>query len=98
MTSGLKTEKIIHKIYCELYAAADPAADFDILMEESPRNEKGQIMIPYNDYKISYKLYNEIVENILKDFKANRYIKQAIRNTINLGCSPVWTEYYSKEM
>lgn len=88
MTRQEKIEKVIMDIYHQLYAAATPAVDFELLMEESPRNEKGQIMIPYMDYEIEQSVCDSIIEEALKKFRAPKYTKQSIRNGIYLGCSP----------
>ena len=88
MTRQEKIEKLVMDIYCQLYAAATPAADFELLMEESPRNERGQIMIPYLDYEIEQSVHDSIIEEALKKFRAPKYTKQSIRNGIYLGCSP----------
>lgn len=83
-----KINKVVMDIYHKLYAASTPAADFDLLMEESPKNERGQIMIPYNDYEIEKSLCDSIIEEALKNFKAPKRIKESIRMNIYLGCSP----------
>lgn len=88
MTRQEKIEKLVMDIYCQLYAAATPAADFELLMEESPRNERGEIVIPYMDYEMEQSVCDSIIEEALKNFRAPKYIKQSIRNTIYLGCSP----------
>ena len=83
-----KIDKIIMDIYHKLYAAATPAADFDLLMEESPKNERGQVMIPYLDYEIEQSLCDSIIEEALKNFKAPKRIKESIKISIYMRCSP----------
>jgi hypothetical protein len=83
-----KISKIMMNIYYELYAAATPSIDFELLIEKSPRNEKGQIIIPYDDYEIEESIYNEIIKNIINATKLTKYQKDAIIRSIYLGCSP----------
>ena len=80
--------KVCMKIYSELYAASTPPADFELLMEESPRNDKGQIMIPYWDYEIEQSVCDDIIKNILSNSKLKKYEKDGISRSIYLGCSP----------
>jgi hypothetical protein len=83
-----KVNKIMMNIYYELYAAATPPIDFELLMEKSSRNERGQIIIPYDDYEIEESTYNEIIKNIINTRKLKKYQKDAITKSIYLGCSP----------
>ena len=84
-----KEQKIIWDIYRELYKASSPSADFDLLVEEAEINELGQKVILFNDYEISQKDYEEIVERNLKNQRLTKLKKQAIRNSVALEASPV---------
>lgn len=89
-----KTDKQINQLlydcYCELYENATPKADFKQLMESSEK-VNGVIQIPFNDYSMSNKLLEEIV-NKYADMIAPSWKKQMFKNTIYLGCSPksIW--------
>lgn len=83
-----RIEKAMMQIYREVYAASTPPADFDLLVEESPLNERGQRIIPYDQYEIDQKLFEDIMEEVLKKLKTSKYIKDGIRRSILLGCSP----------
>lgn len=84
----MKEQKIIWQIYKEMYAVSTPAADFDKLVEEAEKNELGQKIIPFNDYEISEKDYEEILERNLKGKRLTKLKQQMIRNTIALSVSP----------
>ena len=84
----MKEQKIIWQIYKELYKASTPSADFDKLVEEAEINERGEKIIPFNDYEISQKDYIEIVERNLKNQRLTKLKKQAIKNTVALSVSP----------
>jgi len=83
-----KEQKIIWQIYRELYKASTPSADFDELVNSAEKNKKGQKIIPFNDYEISEKDYNEIIDRNIKGKKLTKLSQQMIRNTVALGCSP----------
>lgn len=83
-----KEQKIVWQIYREMYAISTPPANFDKLVEEAEINELGQKIIPFMDYEISQKDYEEIIERSLKCQRLTKLKKQAIKNTIALSCSP----------
>ena len=83
-----KINDVIMQIYRKLYAASTPPADFDLLVEESPLNEHGQKVIPYDQYEIDQKLFDDIIEEILTDTRIPKYMKNRIKTTVLLGCSP----------
>lgn len=83
-----KEQKIIWDIYRELYKASTPSADFDELVNSAEKNELGQKIIPFNDYEISLEDYQEIIERNLKGQRLTKLKKQAIKNSVALGCSP----------
>lgn len=76
--------------YRELYANATPKANFDELMKNSPKNERGQIDIPYMNYGIKEDKLDEIITSFLNDpkHKMTKKEKQEFKTTIYLGCSP----------
>ena len=89
MTSKLhiRLEKLLHECYIELFANSEPKGDFRELLKTSPKNEKGQIEIPYNDYVIEEKVMEEIVSKYCKLIKL-KYYRDRFKNEVYLGCSP----------
>jgi len=83
-----KEQKIVWQILKEMYAVSNPPADFDELVNSAEENKLGQRIIHYNDYEISQEDYNKIVERNLKGQRLTKLKKQAIKNSIALGCSP----------
>jgi hypothetical protein len=84
-----KYENCIMGIYKDAFKKAAPSADFEELMRISPKNEKGEIVIPYNDYIIDEEVFEEIVDKRLKKHKiTEKRYKQNIKMIVYLGCSP----------
>lgn len=84
-----KTEKIIWDIYRELYANSEPKADFNELYNSAQKNEKGEKIIPFENYFIEQKLMDEIIERNLKGKRLTKLAKNSIRVNVYLGCSPM---------
>lgn len=55
-------------------------------MQVSPKDERGRIHIPYEDYLISDKLYDEIVERNMKKMRLTKNEKVAFKFQAYLGC------------
>lgn len=87
-----KEQKIIWQIYKEMYAVSSPPADFDKLVNSAEKNELGQRIIHYNDYEISQKDYEEILKRNLVGKRLTKLKQQAIRNSIALGASPIFSQ------
>jgi len=83
-----KEQKIIWQIYKEMYAVSTPPTDFDNLVNSAERNEIGQKIIPFNDYEISLRDYEDILKKNLKGKRLTKLKQQMIKNTIALGISP----------
>jgi len=75
-------------IYTELYALSDPPVSWDYLIESAELNERGQKIIPFNDYLIDQEIYYEVINKHLKESKLRKYEKESISRSILLGCSP----------
>ena len=80
-----KLEKILEKIYIELYANATPMADFKQLVSDAPIID-GKKHIDYMAYEIDEDLANSIIENNIK--KLSEWDKKSIRFNAYLGCAP----------
>jgi hypothetical protein len=75
--------------YRQLYAYSTPPASFDELFNNAEINEMGQKVIPYMDYEIDEKVFDEIVEDTIKIYKIK---ERGFRPSILLGCSPRFTK------
>lgn len=91
-----KEEQAIWECYRRLYKASTPSADFDELVENAPINESGQKQIDYNSYEIEYETCNQIIKDIIKEYKIQKWKRQLFNNTIILGCSPKFKNYEAK--
>jgi len=83
-----KIEDAMTSIYTELYAVSEPSVSWNYLVESAELNERGQKIIPYNDYLIDEEIYYEIVKRHLKELKVPKWRKEAVSRGILLGCSP----------
>lgn len=85
-----KLKQAVLDCYQEMYANATPKADFKKLMETCPKNERGQIDIPFMNYGIEEKKYDQILNKFLTDkkLKMTKREQDDFKVTINLGCSP----------
>lgn len=86
--SRLNWKKIIHDTYIELYKNAEPQADFSKLVEEAEINERGEKVIPFNDYEISIAAMDSIINGFQRRYKMNKYYCGVYSASIYLGCSP----------
>ena len=83
-----KIQKIIWDIYEELYANSEPKTDFDELVKSAQKNEKGEKIIPFENYFMEQELMDEIVEKHLKNKRLTKLAKNSIKFNIYLGVSP----------
>ena len=73
--------------YRELFRESTPSGDFDELVANATFNERGEKVIPFNDYEIDDDYLREIIEKYAKQIYP-LWRRQAFKNTIFLGCSP----------
>jgi hypothetical protein len=83
-----KDEEILFNIYRELYKNSEPVGDFDELFKNATVNERGEKVIPFNDYVISDDKMEEIIKKHLKGNRITKLKQNAFRCSILLGCSP----------
>ena len=86
----MKAQKIIWDIYRELYANSEPKADFDELVNSAEKNEKGEKIIPFENYFIDQEVMDEIIEKHLKNKRLTKLAKNAIKVNVYLGSSPAF--------
>lgn len=80
--------KIIHETYELLFKASEPSVDFNELLKNAIINERGEKVIPFNDYVIEEKVMDNIIKSTIKKYKMNTYEERAFSVNIYLGCSP----------
>jgi hypothetical protein len=85
-------EKAIHECYRRLYKSSTPSADFDELVKNASINESGEKQIDFNSYEIDYEKYHQIIKDVIKEYKIQKWKRQLFHNTISLGCSPKFKE------
>ena len=83
-----RDEKILHEIYRELFKASTPSGDWDVLLENSTINERGEKEIPYMDYEIDGDEMQAIFDAAMKKYRIPKYRIRQFSFAIWLGCSP----------
>jgi hypothetical protein len=89
----MRKQKKLEEAYFEcmrrLYKESTPSADFDKLLEEAPKNEMGQKVIDFDSYIIDSNRFDEIVNEIIKEYKIkDKLYLDKFRFNIYLGASP----------
>jgi hypothetical protein len=88
MINRKKLEKIILDCYQELYENSTPKGDFKQIVENALLNERGEKIIPFDDYEIDRTVYNNIVDKYIKKYKMDKYTQSIFNFRIYLGCGP----------
>jgi hypothetical protein len=94
MTRSKKLGKAIFECMTRLYLASTPSADFNQLVENAEINEFGEKVINYEDYEIDSKQFEQIVTEVISDFKIkSKYDIEIFKFNIYLGASPKTKNY-----
>jgi hypothetical protein len=80
--------EIMSEMYRRAYAASTPVGDFDAMVQNAPRNEFGQKVIPYLKYECEQEVMEQIIIDVLKEYKVPKHRHELFRNSFMLGCSP----------
>lgn len=72
----------------ELYKKSSPKANFFKLLKISPKNDKGQVEIPFNDYEIDESAATNIIKKKHHLFKMSSYEQRKFDFNVYLGASP----------
>lgn len=89
--SYIRSDEMISLIFVtfyRMYKISEPKANFFRLLEEGERNERGGIIIPFDDYLIDEDSANKIVNRVHKLFKMGDMDKRRHDFNIWLGASP----------
>ncbi len=84
-----KFEEVYHEAMTEIYKASIPSASWDDLLRDSPRNEAGQIIVPYENYHISDQILDEIIQATAKKYRLSKADLESLRTNVYLGPSPI---------
>lgn len=79
---------VLFEMYRRAFAASEPKGDFDELLEKAETNELGQKVIPFLDYECEQEVMDNIVEDVLKEYKVPKKHHDKFRFSFMLGCSP----------
>ena len=80
--------EIMSEMYRRAYAASTPVGDFDAMVQNAPLNEFGQKVIPYLKYECEQEVMEQIIVDVLKEYKVPKRRHELFRNSFMLGCSP----------
>lgn len=81
-------ERAMHDLYVEAYKSAEPSADFDELMKHPIIDRNGHKNLPYEDYVISSKLFDELIVKYLKKYRIPKRLRSSFIIGATLGPSP----------
>jgi len=84
-----KFKDVYHEAMTEIYKASIPSASWDDLLRDSPRNEAGQIEIPFENYHISDRILDEIIQATAKKYRLSQDDLESLRTNVYLGPSPI---------
>lgn len=86
--------EIMLDIYRQMYSEALPSVNFDDLMDKADINELGQKIISFDNYFLAQERQEQIIKEHLKSKRLTKLKKQAISNSLWLGCSPSSANFY----
>lgn len=81
-------ESIILVTLHQIYKKSEPKANLFKLIESSPRDEEGRILVPFDDYFIDEVKAERIIHRNISLFKMSEYEKRVLSFNIYLGASP----------
>ncbi|ANS04895.1 hypothetical protein [uncultured Mediterranean phage] len=81
----IRHEWLVKMCYVDMFRKA--GGDFNCLVENATINECGEKDIPFMDYEIKQKDFDNILR-FYQSFIKENYWKRALSNQIHLGCSP----------
>ena len=86
---------ILMEMYRRAFAASTPPADFDALVAEAETNALGQKVISYMDYECEQDVMDQIIADVLKEYKVPKRRHELFRNSFMLGCSPKTKHWFN---
>jgi len=88
----VRIDNLIEDIFVELFKQSTPSGDFKQLIEDNKNNlnERGQIIIPFDDYSLEDHKFDEIISQKIKEHKLhlNTHETNFVRNNVFWGPSP----------
>lgn len=89
MAKNKKHDLILHEMYKLAFAASEPPADFDELLEKAELNEDGKKVIPFLEHECRREVLEDIFDSTMKKYKIkNDRLRSAFSFHFWLGCSP----------
>ena len=79
---------ILMEIYRNVYAVAEPPANFDELMANAEINKEGQKVIKFMDYECEEAVMQRILDDTMDKYKVKDYRRKQFSFSFWLGCSP----------
>jgi hypothetical protein len=83
-----RQKEALLEMFRRAYAASTPPGDFDKLMAESPKNDSGEVLVPYDDYECDHNTLETIVSDVFKEYRVPHYLRQRFRFSFFLGAAP----------
>ena len=79
---------ILMEIYRNVYAVAEPPANFDELMANAEINKEGQKVIKFMDHECEEAVMQRILDETMDKYKVKDYRRKQFSFSFWLGCSP----------
>ena len=83
-----KIREVLLTMYRRSFSASTPKGDFDEILKNAKVNDFGEKEIPFMDYYCEISKMEDIIEEVLKEFRVPKYLRKRIERSFWLGCSP----------
>ena len=81
-------DKILYEMLVLAFKHAEPSADFEELLLNTPTNDMGQKVIDFMSYEISQDKLDEIFNDTMKKYKVKKYLQKSFAFSYYLGPTP----------
>jgi len=88
MISNKKIHKIILDCYQELYENSTPKGNYKEMFDNAELNERGEKIIPFDDYELDRETYQNIVNKYINKHKMDKYSQGTFNFYMYLGSGP----------
>lgn len=81
--------ELLHELFRRVYRVSSPPANYDELLENAEVNERGQKVIPFDDYECSIDVMEEVLKQFFIDYNiTSEWDKRRFSYSYWLGPTP----------
>ncbi len=77
-------DKVVMKMYREMYLKSDPSVDIDVLIEDGTTKKENW----FKDYYLAKEEFDDIFNKICKEYKLNKRERNRVSFEVYLGAGP----------